>query len=358
MRRLIVGLVVVGVCVAAASPVVVRSAGVSAGPVTLARWAGNVQAVGQDAGSVAWCSQSGGYHEHIHFLRLATRAERRFSAECVFANRIAVGYPSLAWRTPVGGGTNYKMVVFALAGGRLREVAESSAGRFGYGNVVGEPVSDGSTLFYSVLQIVGNEMDCNIGEAACYWRVGGGHVYRVVGGRGVVIPTVPPTSVIAASGGRIATVGPSNRRFGRDDAADVTSAASNGVVRVRDSRNGAVMTSFRPTGVVTEMALTAKYAVVLVEYGAALRVEVYDAASGARVRVVPVASTASQLSASGNLAVFAEGSLIRLLDLRNGSVQDLWRTDPVGLSISGNRLTWGENSKTFKSAKVLTLSLP
>jgi hypothetical protein len=115
------------------------------------------------------------------------------------------------------------------------------------------------------------------------------------------------------------------------------------------------------------MALTANYAVVLVEYGTAMRIELYDAASGARVRIVPVASTARQLSASGNLAVFSEGTLIRLVDLRNGAVRNLWRTggmpvgvaptNPVGLSINGLRVVWGENSKTFKSAKVLTLTL-
>jgi hypothetical protein len=173
--------------------VLVSAASGSAGPVMLARWSGGLDGVGQDAESVAWC-KGAGYHSEIHVLRLETRAERRVFGSCNAANRIAVAYPSIAWKSWEGAGAfNTQMVLNRLVGGQVWKVAESTPGAW-YGNAVGEPVSDGAALFYSVLRIVGNEIDCQVGEAPCYWRIGGGHVYRIVRGRGVAIPAIPPRS--------------------------------------------------------------------------------------------------------------------------------------------------------------------
>jgi hypothetical protein len=57
MRRSMLLVRVVAVCVAAGLAVSISSAGDPAGPVTLAQWSG-YGSVGQDADSVVWCRQA------------------------------------------------------------------------------------------------------------------------------------------------------------------------------------------------------------------------------------------------------------------------------------------------------------
>jgi hypothetical protein len=108
------------------------------------------------------------------------------------------------------------------------------------------------------------------------------------------------------------------------------------------SAGGALIGTFAASGRPRAVALAGSTVALL----AADELKVFDARTGASrggVRLPPRAR--SDLGASGRWAVFSALSTIRAVDLRTRAVRVLARTrgTPIGLSISGRRVTWAEN---------------
>jgi len=77
------------------------------------------------------------------------------------------------------------------------------------------------------------------------------------------------------------------------------------------------------------------------------RIEVYGL-NGARQRSLTAPrGTADQLDAAGRWGVFSTGRTIRALDIRSGrtSVLATAKAIPIGLSIEGRRVAWGEQKR-------------
>ena len=362
MRRFIVAVSVVGAALCAAGAAVSpgMSGRAAASPVTIAEWSGQVDAAGQDAGSIAWCADTG-----LVIRKLGQASGSRIrSSFCASGWRVVLARAAVAW----GGYEEKRCIdthaaVYVAAAGAARRVATMVEDCTGGGDVYRGLVTDGTAFFYGVLKVVDRNADgvaCD-GDP-CTLHVTGGSIKRIVDGHGVTVRGLPPAAEIAASDGRIALVAPAAAASwgGVSSGApypDFPRAATNGLVEVRRSSDAALVTRFRPAGIVRAIALSRRYAVVLVASGKSVRIEWYDVGSGARLGSTPVpSSTARTLSASGEGVVFAVGKAVRLLNLRSGSQRELWQasSEPVGLSITGGRVVWGENSG--KVARVLALT--
>ncbi len=120
-----------------------------------------------------------------------------------------------------------------------------------------------------------------------------------------------------------------------------------GRVEIRDTKTTRLVTSFRPRGLVRAIALSVTRAAVLVETKSELRIEWYDADSGARLGAFAVpSSTAHRISTDGRFAAFAAGKTLRVLDLATGRQLKVARPAEHGRSgfLTGTgRLVWGEN---------------
>ncbi len=93
------------------------------------------------------------------------------------------------------------------------------------------------------------------------------------------------------------------------------------------------------------MALSSRFAVVLVRVPGHRFIErySYEGRSLASTRVP--AATLPQLSATEERIVFSVGKDVRVLDVRSGAVTRLATAGaiPIGLSIEGRRVAWAEN---------------
>ena len=182
---------------------------------------------------------------------------------------------------------------------------------------------------------------------ACRWRLAGGRIVRIAGSRPVTVRGYrplhcsPPLRVASPS---VEPAG-SGVSSGRGPI-DWPRVAGGGRVEIRDTKTTRLVTSFRPRGLVRAIALSVTRAAVLVETKSELRIEWYDADSGARLGAFAVpSSTAHRISTDGRFAAFAAGKTLRVLDLATGRQRIVARapSKPVGLSVWTGRLVWGEN---------------
>jgi hypothetical protein len=158
-----------------------------------------------------------------------------------------------------------------------------------------------------------------------------------------VIPDVPPSVAIAVASGRVAVVpvdrGPTpSRSFS-------LRAAPNGPVEIRDARTGRLALQVVPRGEVQVVELSEIVVAVLVNENGTMRLEVYDARTGAKLSSVRVPSkTSLDLDVAGRMVVYRVGRAIRLLRAgeRATSLLAVAASKPIGLSIEGTRVAWAE----------------
>lgn len=362
-RALLFGCVGLFSAVAACSGAGATTARVDArGPATIAYVPGQVLGVAQDGASVAWLQRtSSGCGLRVRpFGDRRTRAVNYASTCAPNEHDLVLARGRAAW----GGydelqcGKTYA-AVFAAAGSRRQLVQKIPGDCFGFGTSYRGLVSDGDSFYYALLETLKPFSAWRCGEGgACRWRVTGGRIVRIDGGRAVKLKGFPPTTMVAAAAGRVALVEP--LRFASSNGTGGVNwprAARNGKVEVRSLRTGTVVTSFRPQGIVRAVALSATRAVVVVEYLGSRTIESYDLRSGRRQRAVAVAQSTRRIATDGHFVAFVARGNILLLDLDTGRERFIssTRTFPTGLSIRGGRLVWAENGPS--TARVLTASV-
>jgi hypothetical protein len=340
-------------------------------PSVLTSWKGTVAGLAQDErGTVAWCGGRGGRWE-IGVMSKDARSPRL--SPTTFCPPPDWQWRYGEWSYVLEGGTvayggyeelrcvDTHWAVYEVVRSRDRRIALVSQNCNGYGINFRGLVSDGTTAFYGTVRYSGEDDTCDL-DGICTFRLSGGGVYRLTAGRGVRIPGFPPAAEIAASHGRILTV--EAKQGGTEDiyngpSIGIPGAAVNGLVEVRRAGDGALISSFRPLGVVAALALSQHYAIVLVEDEGTMRINWYGSTTGRLLGTHPLpAKAVPRISASDRAVVFVVGKTIHALGLPAGSDRVLWRSSrpPVNPTIAGARVVWGETNGS--SASILALTAP
>ena len=357
-RRLIARALLV---VVAALAVTAESAAARPAPAFVATVQGQVVAVAQGGGSLAWVGWS------AFKCRLTIRATNGAEHSTMLGG-CGLGSHDLAL---AGGGAvlgGYEDVrcseteaMVRTAGSSATKVIEDIPGDCrGYGVAYRGLASDGKAVYYALLNTrppTGASLDCGEG-GGCTWRLESTTVVRVDGNAKRALGNVPPAVLIAGAPGRLALVQPASTAHSNGKSFDWPRAATGGKVALYDTADRRIVASFAPAGIVRAVALSSSRAAVLVQNGSAIAIEWYDAATGAKLgRATVPASTAQMLATDGTVAAYAVGNTVRVIDLTTGASRILAHTSgpPVGLSIANGRLAWGENSGSKGHVAVATL---
>lgn len=225
---------------------------------------------------------------------------------------------------------------------RFQEIARAHSGA---GLWLGGIAGDHRTLVYAITAVsYVDEVACLTnpnGKGACALERTGGGIFRVVGRTPRLVPGTAAAVFVAAADQRIAYVPTAAiARNGRPLADEKTP------LEVRDSVNGDLVCSVRPKGVPLTIALSTTLLADLERTSLGLRLAWYDASNCSPRGSVPVArSTSPELSVGARLIVFRNGRTIRVADSSTHSVRTVARAavTPIGLSIEGTRVAWGEN---------------
>lgn len=320
-------------------------------PKTIVTERGRIHAVAQDTNSIAWI----GTDYDVRVRRLS---------------------PARTFQMGSGAG-HYLHTTHPLALAGLRVLwTTSDAGNFIYTDVhLGTP-TDNDTVVFNLSYMPGPADGLYLGGMAgqgatlvfgatgqrcddeynCRRIDVDGHVERVTTAS-TPVAGLPPSFLLASSSGRIAMVPAKTPRF----YPDITPprAAEYAPVQVYDG-SGNLISSVVPPGTPRAIALAWPKLAVLFEFVDGTRqIQLYDARTGAywgRESVfwnVPV--TVSRVSVGAPGAVYSVGNAIYLL--RRQPPQLVWRAAaaPVGLSISGNRIVWGENVHGHGRIRALTV---
>ena len=131
---------------------------------------------------------------------------------------------------------------------------------------------------------------------------------------------------------------------------------STGQVRSGDGR---IVASFSATGKPVAVTLSTSVVALLSDLSnGSKRISAFDARTGSPRGVFRVArGTTGALASDGQVVLFSVGRTIRSLDVRTGEVRVLTRTGgtPIGLSVSGRRVAWAENSRDRGLIRALRL---
>lgn len=120
------------------------------------------------------------------------------------------------------------------------------------------------------------------------------------------------------------------------------------------SKSGSTVTRITPKGEVKVLAMTRSTLAAITADNAGASIEIFRPLH----RVVRLARTpAPELVAAGTTLIFHVGHVVFRLDARGGSPRAIAHTaaPPIGLSISGRRIAWGENILTRARIKAITL---
>jgi hypothetical protein len=240
--------------------------------------------------------------------------------------------------------------VYAADRSRARLVQQIPGDCLGYGTSFQGLASDGRSFFYSLLSTRPKPVSSRCGEGgACRWQLAGGRILRLAGAKAAAVRGLPPAVLIAGASGRLALVEPARSATSKPRGPfDWPRAAANGSVQIRDAATASLVTSFRPRGTVRAVALSAYRAIVLVQLGEDLRIEWYDADTGARLGAASVPrSTARRVSTDGRFVAYAGRRTVSVLDLETGTQRLVASTsgEPVGPSVRAGRVVWGENGR-------------
>jgi hypothetical protein len=336
-------------------------------PETLVVQRGGIDAFAQEGGRIAWI---GGPCYAVHVRTLSTGRQRVVGSaagwgdiDCYAVDLVfALGGSRAVW-----GGYNdssnhsYGGVKTGALGSRPRILDGLELTYYIWGEYLTDAAGDGSTLVYSLVSVDLANPDQDLDQCLprCLWRVDGGAVKRVVGRTATRLPNARPSVAISASNGRVALV-PADLSERRDP---TPRSVSGGPVEIRDAVTGAPVTTFAPSGTVTDVALSGRRAAVLVESGDLKRIAIYDATTGSLRRSTNVpASTASEIDIAGRRVVFSTGRQVRLFSAATGGKRLLWTASarPIELSIEGRRVGWAENVRGGgrTTGRIRAISLP
>jgi hypothetical protein len=154
---------------------------------------------------------------------------------------------------------------------------------------------------------------------------------RVVAGRSVRVPGVPPAARLAVGGGRIAVDVASDH--------DGQNLVRAGRIEVRDAASGRRNATIATTGNVLELALSRDVLAVLVRRDGRKTIERYAPRSGRLLGRTPVYGNSHGLVVSERRVVFLSGRSIR--QVGRGVVATA-RTQPVAVAIEGSSVVWAE----------------
>jgi hypothetical protein len=325
----------------------------SPAPKTIATESGRIHAVAQDSNAIAWI----GTHYLVRVRRLSPAHTYLVGSgighyEHVTHPLALAGLQAL-WTTADAGNFIYTNVHTGSPSFRDRVVFNLSYmpgppdGLY-LGGMAGD---DSNLIFGATSQRCDSEIDCRRIDVE-------GQVERVTT-KATAIAGLPAPFLLATSSGRIAVVPAKTPRFSPD--LGPPRAAEYAPVQVYDG-SGNLISAVVPPGTPRAIALSWPKLAVLFEFVDGTRqIQLYDARTGgywasggeAVFRKVPV--TVNRVSVGPPGAVYSVGSAIYLL--RTQQPQLVWRSagSPVGLSISGNRIVWGENVKGHGRIRALTV---
>lgn len=357
----LVAAVAIGVGLASVAGGATRSGSetVVTAPRTLVSLAVPIRNFAQDGDRLAWmtgrCSDFERPVDHVA-IRAVSGGPRQVLAPRVCGWNVAdagrgfgdsglvlAGTRALFW-WPVEGGnfTYHRIATAALENRRVRAL-----GVFGTmgGELIAGVGGERGTFVHAVTAREASN-DCLSEPIPCVYT-SGGRVLRV-GTRSLIpIPGVPVAAALDASRAKVA-VAPAARRWSREPRSlaaqqSFVPAAVNGTVQIRDARTGAVRAAFVPRGRVVDLAFAARSAAVLVDAGAAVRIERYDAESGRLLASARVPETTQDIDVAGGSVVYRVGSEIRVFVAGRTRLVARASAPPVGLSIVGRRIAWAEN---------------
>ena len=314
---------------------------------------GPIEAVTQDASSVAWFTSGGTQGcDEIHVLSPG-KADRTLpqpesdSMTCRWD--LTDGQSQLAYAKSIStalctlhesGPAPFDYVLAAPVGGPERQIARLTHASDGTGDWLSSVAGSGKTLAYSWTD------DEYVDKLAC---LSGGNCRRKIADGGIVIvtptgksplPNVGPALQLAVSAGRIAYV-PATRV-----PANRAGASTNGFVNVVDGVTGNFISAASVHGIPAAIALTPRLLAVLTQRGPKDRIVWFSATTGTRLGSALVSRRAApQIAASDQLIVYQVDRTLYGVSTANGSIKVVTKTAPttVGLSLANNRLLWAEN---------------
>lgn len=329
MRRLLtlgVGLFAVTVITAAG--------GRSAAPTTLVSLRQPLLAFSQDGGRIAWAAAPCG---SVTIRDLATGRDYGFHGDTCpspAANEfgaLVVGGNRAVWWTSDHGLSLNQHLKTGRVGGRVRGVdeAESMCDE----PLIGSLAADGPVAVYSKVDLswIDEEHICVAPLTAS------GGVFSVDFSS---MPPIPAAAAVALSGTMLAVV-PADPT---PPTADVRPEPG-GAVEIFDLRTHS-LTSVQPTGTATAIALSPAVLAVLEKTASASRIAWFNPRTGSEGGAVTVpAAVPPRLSAAGARVVYRVGRQIWVLDTaqKKRTVAATATAQPIGLSIEGRRIAWGEN---------------
>lgn len=321
---------------------------------------GTIAAFAQDGPEIAWLTRGVGTRCNVvhvqqlsNGLHLVLPSQSSHNVTCSFAwdpNRpvglaFARGANWAIWTLP----EQTPLVLDYLVGAGVqpanqaeRRFAEIAHTTRGVGQWLGGIAGDGATLVYGVTSVdYQDEASCLAGTGPCTLVQSGGGVYRIQGRQRVLIPKSEAAVAVAASGSAVAYVG-----TGGIAADGRPVAAADVPIEVVDAHSGEEISNVVPQGVPAAIALTPHVLATLERTAIGLRIAWYDRATGQPRGSLPVPKTTTPaLTASDQLIVFRVGRSLRAVNLatHRARVLAVAAARPVGLSLEGSRLAWGEN---------------
>lgn len=189
-------------------------------------------------------------------------------------------------------------------------------------------------------------------DDACTFVVARGGVWTVDAGVKHAVPTAPPPALLARAGPRVA-LAPADT-----SAHDRPTVRPTGEIEVRESRTGAVVSTFRTSGVPLSLGLSDEVAAVLVgprPYAHPARLERYDPVGGRLLGSTRLSRGVTyDLDVAGQRIFFHDARTISAIDSKTGRVSVVaratggWRI--VDVDVSGRKLVWAESRGDLSSA--------
>lgn len=327
-----------------AALVATGSAGATPPPRTVVSVPGVIRSFALGAGRVAWI-------ETTWELRIRRFATGR-TTTIRYTNQYdeAGGDPYLAfagsrplWLGDRGMADITDRVFTTDTAGAVRVLTKVVYADVGDGSYVTGPAGDPAGGTFGV--VVLRDRDPSSG-CSCRFAVTGG-VWVVGSGAARRVPGLPPPRALARAGDRLLLAPAAATSRSAAPYADGT-----GIVEVRALPDGALVASFTPGGEIEALALTPRFAFVVVRSAGRATIEVHDPQTGALVRSLRVAARGRmdlpgfppQVAAAGRFVVFHAEKSVSVLDGASGRVVTLARTRGrvTGVAATGTTVAWAE----------------
>ena len=328
---------------------------------------GPIEAVAQDAGSVAWLVASNS--QTCNAVHVIGRNQRELTAPQPPAGTMTCrwtltdGQPQLAyaakkstalWTLHEGGPAPFDWVLSAKAGGPERRVERLAHASNGPGLWLGGIAAAGSTLAYSWVDAEYVDPVGCLSGGSCKQKIADGGIKIVTKTGDQPLPGAQPALQLAASAGRIAYIPALTVK------ANHPSANTNSSIYVVDASSGDTEAKVFVHGIPSAIALSPHVlAVLTTQAGPHGRISWFSATDGTKLGSTLVSRQAAPvLAASDQLIVYRANRALYRVSTANGRIRLLAKVpvNIVGLSLANGRLAWAEN-KADGTARLRALSL-